>query len=128
MTAGEQPRRVRVTGPRTGAGRAPVRRALPAAEIDRRTRLGEVYLSSLMREQRWLAVRTLAALALTVGLLPLAFHLLPGLAGVAVLGLPLPWLLLGVGVYPWLVLLGWQFVRRAERVEQDFADLLREER
>ena len=40
------------------------------------------------------------------------------------LGLPLAWLLLGVLVYPWLVLLGLRFVRRAERNERDFALLL----
>ena len=43
-----------------------------------------------------------------------------------VLGVPLPWLLLGVVVYPFLVLLGWLYVRRAERNERDFADLVGE--
>ena len=33
-------------------------------------------------------------------------------------------LILGVLVYPWLVLLGLRFVRRAERNERDFALLL----
>ena len=41
-------------------------------------------------------------------------------------GIPLPWLLLGVGVYPVLVLLGWRYIRSAERNERDFADLLSE--
>ena len=41
-----------------------------------------------------------------------------------VLGLPLGWLLLGVLVYPLLVLLGWVYVRRAERNERHFADLM----
>ena len=40
------------------------------------------------------------------------------------LGLPLAWLLLGVLVYPWLLLLGFRFVRRAERNERDFVLLL----
>jgi hypothetical protein len=63
-------------------------------------------------------------LAVTVGSLPLVFYLAPGLAGVHVLGLPLSWLLLGVAVYPLLLLLGWRYVRQAERIEQDFADLM----
>ena len=41
-----------------------------------------------------------------------------------VLWLPLAWLLLGVLVYPWLLLLGFRFVRRAERNEHDFVLLL----
>ena len=40
--------------------------------------------------------------------------------------MPLAWLLLGVVVYPWLVLLGWAYVRRAERNERDFAELVSE--
>jgi len=114
------PARVRVTGPprRTHAPRA------RTGDIDEQTALGGVYLGSLLREQLALAVRILGVLALTVGSLPLLFHLFPGLAGVHVLGLPLAWLLLGVLVYPWLVLLGLRYVRRAERNEHDFALLL----
>jgi len=36
----------------------------------------------------------------------------------------LGWLLLGVLVYPLLVLLGWVYVRRAELNERHFADLM----
>jgi hypothetical protein len=34
------------------------------------------------------------------------------------------WLLLGVVAYPFLWGLGWFYVRRAERNERDFADLM----
>lgn len=121
MTEGLRPERVRVTGP--------PRRHTPRArtgDIDEETRLGSVYLGSLLREQLRLALRTIAVLLLTVGLLPLVFHLAPGLSEVHLLGLPLSWLLLGVLVYPLLVLLGWRYVRRAERNEADFADLMSE--
>ena len=40
------------------------------------------------------------------------------------LGLPLPWLLLGVLVYPAMLGLGWFYVRQAERNEHDFTDLV----
>jgi hypothetical protein len=115
------PERVRVTGP--------PRRGTPTArtrDIDAETRLGGVYMGSLLREQLRLAVAVLLVLGGTVGLLPLAFHLLPGLADVEVGGLPLAWLLLGVVVYPTLVLLGWFYVRRAERNERDFVELVSE--
>jgi hypothetical protein len=115
------PERVRVTGPpRRGAARPRAR------EIDAGPRVGAIYMGSLLREQLRLALRILALLAVLVGGLPLAFHLAPGLADVRLLGVPLAWLLLGVLVYPLLVLLGWLYVRQAEANERDFADLVEE--
>jgi hypothetical protein len=114
------PARVRVTGP-------PRRRHTPHArtgDIDEQTALGGVYLGSLLREQLALAGRVLGVLVLSVGSLPLVFRLFPALADVDIAGAPLPWLLLGFLVYPWLGLLGWAFVRRAERNERDFVLLL----
>ena len=116
------PARVRVTGARSARVR-PLRSA-GSSEIDRRTRVGEVYVASLLRDQLVLAGRILLTLALCLGPLPLLFHLFPDLALVRLVGLPLAWLLLGLLVYPWLFLLGLRFVRRAERNEHDFALLL----
>lgn len=111
----------------TGPARRPSPRPRPrTGDIDEETPLGAVYLGSLLREQLALAGRVLVVLALTVGLLPLLFFLAPGLADVRVLGVPVAWLVLGVLVYPWLVLLGWRYVRAAERNEDDFAELLGE--
>ena len=118
----QQPSRVRVTGPpRRRAGGV---RAVGTREIDAETALGEVFMRSLLREQLLLAVRGLVALALTFGLLPLLFHLVPSLGDVHVGPVPLAWLLLGLLTYPWLVLLGWFYVRRSEANERDFADLV----
>jgi hypothetical protein len=47
---------------------------------------------------------------------------------VRVLGLPLFLLILGLGVYPPLVLAGWWYVRRAEALERSFAELMAEQR
>ena len=116
--------RVRVTGP----ARSHTRRVRPSgrAEIDAESPLGELYLTSLMRDQLRLALRTVLLLGLTVGLLPLVFFLAPSLADVRIAGIPLAWLLLGAGVYPWLVWLGWRFLRRAEANEHSFAALVEE--
>lgn len=95
-------------------------------EIDAGTDLGRVYMESLLREQLRLALRILALLAVTVGILPLLFHLVPGLAEVRVGPVPLSWLLLGVLVYPWLIVLGWFYIRRSEANERDFASLVEE--
>ena len=123
MSEPEPPARVRVTGPprrRVNAGRPDV-----AREIDAETALGEVFMRSLLREQLRLAVVALTALALSLGILPLLFVLAPDLASVHVGPVPLAWLLLGVLAYPWLVLVGWWYIRRAEANELDFAELVR---
>ena len=114
--------RVRVTSPRTSAARA--RRVAPTSEIDSRTRLGEVYVSSLVRAQLRLAVGVLALVAGLVAGLPLAFWLLPWLSEVTVLGMPLPWVLLAFAVYPFLLLCGWGYVRRAEYNERVFVAMV----
>jgi hypothetical protein len=115
-------RRVRVTSPRSGSSRP---KALSVtAEIDSQTRVGELYVRSLMRSQMRLALTVLLGLALTVGVLPVALEVFPSLGTATVLGIPVPWLLLGGLVYPWLVALGWLYVVQAERNEADFADLV----
>jgi hypothetical protein len=121
--AGEAaPRRVRVTSPRADATRT--RATSVASEIDAQTRLGEVYITSLVRSQLRLAVGILLVLGLTLGVLPLLFHLVPAIGRADVLGIPLPWLLLTVVASTEIIALGWIYVRRAERNEENFSDLL----
>jgi putative solute:sodium symporter small subunit len=114
--------RVRVTSPRATATRR--RRVTGTSEIDAQTDLGEVYMSSLVRSQLRLALLVLAALAVLVAGLPLLFTVAPALVDVHVVGVPLPWLLLAGGVYPVLLLLGWLYVRAAERNEHDFTEVV----
>ncbi len=126
MTEERPPQRVRITAPpRRLASTRPRSRW---GDVHEQTEMGGIYLRSLLREQMVLAARVLVLLAITLGLLPLAFRLWPQLAQWEVLGLPLAWLLLGVVVYPFLLFVGWRYVRRVERNEQDFADLVRGER
>jgi len=114
--------RVRVTSPRSAAPRR--RRVSAVSEIDAQTDLGAVYMSSLLRSQLRLALSVVSVLVALVAGLPLLFALAPGLVDVELLGLPLPWLLLAVAVYPFLLLLGWLYVRAAERNERDFAEMV----
>jgi hypothetical protein len=117
----QPPQRVRVTGPpRQVTSRPPNR----IGDVHDQTPLGGVYLRSLLRAQLILAVRVLLLMGVPLGGLPLLFHLAPGLADVQVLGLPVAWVLLGIVVYPFLLLLGWRYVRQVERNERDFADLV----
>jgi hypothetical protein len=113
---------VRVTSPRTSAARA--RRVSIASEIDAQTQLGEVYITSLMRSQLRLAIGVAATLVVTFGGLPMLFSLVPAVRRASVLGVPVPWILLTVVAFAEIIALGWAYVRRAERNEDDFSDLL----
>ena len=121
-SSAESPARVRVTSPRTGAARA--RRISIASEIDEQSLLGEVYVDSLMRSQLRLALGIVAALAVTLGIVPLVFHLLPAVGRLVVLGVPVPWVVLTVVAFVEIVVLGFYYVRRAERNEDAFSDLI----
>lgn len=117
----DRPPRVRVTGsPRPGP--SPHR----PVDLGSESRLGEIYLGSLLAAQRRLAGRVLMLLLVLVGALPLVFFLVPSLVDVHLFGVPLPWVLLGGAVYPLLVALGWIFIRQAERNERNFVELTRE--
>ena len=122
MTQEPPRRRVVVTGRRTRTARSS--RLVVAHEIDSQTRLGEVYVRSLVRTQLRLAVLVCAAVGLVLGLVPLVFLFWPRLAQVELLGVPLPWLLLGVLVYPMLIGVAAFYVRHADRNERDFSDLI----
>lgn len=116
------PRRVSVTSPRTAAARRP--RYPATREIDEQTRLGEVYMRSLLRTQFRLALFVCTALACVVGGLPLLFLLIPELREVDLLGIPLPWAVLAGLIYPAFVIGAWLYVRQAERNERHFAELV----
>jgi hypothetical protein len=121
--SGEPPRRVAVASPRTAAVRRPPGRAALRA-LDEQDLVGELLVRSLVRAQLLLALRLLTVLAGLLGGLPLLFAVVPSARDVEVLGLPLPWLVLGVLVYPALVVGGAVHLRLAERHERDFVELV----
>jgi len=114
--------RQRITRPSTSYTTR--RRVEVEREIDEQTALGDVFMRSLMRSQLRLAGVVLGTLALTLGMLPLLFAVVPAAGRADIGGVPLPWLLLGVVVYPALVGLGAFYVRQAERNEREFGDLV----
>jgi hypothetical protein len=103
--------------------RSPTRAVGTVAEIEQQTATGELLLSNLMRSQLTLALRLAAVALLVLGVLPIVFLTMPSVSEAApVLGVGLPWLLLGVLSFPFLLVLGWLYTRHAERNELDFAD------
>lgn len=116
--------RVRVTHP--SRGRPRVRRSPLIREIDEQTGLGEVYVSSLVRSQLRLSLMVIAVVLGVLASLPLVFYALPEVADIRVLGITLPWVILGAVVYPALFGAAWFYAYSAERVERDFVELIDE--
>ena len=116
------PQRVVVTSPRTRAARGLPRSGV--RDLAEQTRVGELQLNSIVRAQLRLALIVVSGVAIVIGGLPLLFATMPELRSARVLGLGLPWLLLGVVVYPLMVLAGWLYVRFAERADKTFAHLV----
>ncbi len=110
--------------------RAPARRSADRSgapgmdDVLRQDDYGRVLLGSLMRAQLGATVSVLGPAILLLALYPLLAVLIPGLARAQLAGIPVTLLVLGGGIYPPLVGLGFWYVRRAERVERRFGELL----
>jgi len=115
------PQRVRVVLADGRRRRGTVR---PRQELEEQTGVGDALVRGLVRAQLALSLRMALLVGLSLGLLPVGFALSPTLGRVTVAGIALPWLLLGVAAYPFLVGAGWVYVRLAERTERDFAELV----
>ena len=100
-------------------------RARPVSrDLDEQTGLGDVYLEGLMRAQLRLSVAVLALTVTGLAAVPVVLTLVPATRTLTVAGLPFPWLVLGVAVYPAAWFLARWYTRQAERIEQDFADVV----
>ena len=122
------PRRTVVAHPQTLAAlgkRGRVARRVGASAADGKPdELSVLLLRTLVRAQLSLALRLAAVFGCLLGGLPLLLAVSPGVRDATVLGLSLPWLLLGVVMYPLLFAGGWLYVRQAERNEEDYLDLV----
>ena len=91
-------------------------------EVQEGTAVGELLRRDLIRSQLKVTLRFALVTLLVLGLLPAVFALLPVAGQARLFGIGLPWVVLGVLMYPFLVLVAWTYTRTAERVEQNFAD------
>ena len=118
-----RPPRVRVISSRRGAATRRDLRPL-TRDLDEQTDLGEVYMAGLMSAQLRLALRVLGFGAVGLGGLPLLFLLVPDTRTLEIAGLPFPWLVLGVLVYPVALLVAHYYVRQSERIEREFSQVV----
>ncbi|CAA9293580.1 MAG: hypothetical protein AVDCRST_MAG54-4659, partial [uncultured Actinomycetospora sp.] len=102
--------------------RVPTRAVRTVAEIEQQTETGELLLRNLLRSQLALGVRLGLVAVFVFGALPVIFLVLPRAGTLEVAGVTLPWLVLGLAPYPFMLALAWLYVRTAERNELDFAD------
>ncbi|MEU4557402.1 hypothetical protein AB0F72_03370 [Actinoplanes sp. NPDC023936] len=123
--AADQPSsaRTRVVLAEAAARRAATDRA--GIDLTEQTPVGEALVKGLVRAQLALALRLSLVVVAGLGTLPLLFVVAPGVGEFRVAGVPLPWLLLGLLSFPFLVGVGALHVRWAERNEQDFASVIR---
>jgi hypothetical protein len=115
------PRRQRVvlTDPRQRAGGLRAR-----VELEEQTSWGEMLIRDLVKAQAKTGIALFGLTLVILGALPLAFYLAPSFGGLTVIGVPLPWVLLGVFPFPLLFVVGLWYNRLAERNERDFVDMI----
>ncbi|MDQ2791806.1 MAG: hypothetical protein M3Y73_19685 [Actinomycetota bacterium] len=113
-------KRERIVLAKRSSGRRVVR---TLAELEDQTRVGEVLVRQLVRVQLILSIRLMLLTVVVLAGIPLLF-LVPSLGTLNILGLRLPWLLLGFVVYPFFVAVAWSYNRSADRNEQAFADMV----
>ena len=115
-------RRIRVVHPRTDAAGSRFVRST-AREIDEQTHVGDIYIKSLIRSQARVAAIVCATAAVLLGGVAVLGAVWPAAERIDVAGIPLPWLVLAVLVYPLLMALAWFTVHQAERNEDAFTNL-----
>lgn len=113
------PKRVRVVLAERKRARRVVR---TLAEVEEQTGHGKELIHQLIKDQLTASVCLGLFVAVTIGALPLVFLYAPALGDLSLLGFRLPWIVLGVAVYPFMFGVGWLYVRFADRNEQTFID------
>jgi hypothetical protein len=93
-------------------------------DVQSDTPYGRLLVRSLTRAQLGLSLMCLALAVVVVASLPLLAALWPGARRVTVAGLPLTLIVLGAGIYPVLMAIGWFYHRQASQLEARFIDLV----
>ena len=85
---------------------------------------GRLLVRSLTRAQLGLSLMCLAIALAVIASLPVIMALLPSARKVTVAGLPLTLVILGAGIFPVLMAVGWFYNRQASQLEARFIDLV----
>jgi hypothetical protein len=93
-------------------------------DVQSDTPYGRLLVRSLTRAQLGLSLMCLALAVAVVASLPVLAALWPGARRITVAGLPLTLVVLGAGIYPVLMAIGWFYNHQASQLEARFIDLV----
>ncbi len=120
-TSAASPARVRVTATGTSSGAVPFS---VSRELAEQSEVGELIIGSLIRSQLRLALVVGGGFLLILLGVPVLLAFLPVVADLSLWGVPAPWILLGVGVYPLVIGCGMLYILSAQRNENRYRDLV----
>ena len=115
--AESRPQRVRITAPRRHESE---RRPTTAPAVGDTAAL---YVRTLIRSQRRLAIVCAVAFIVVLVAVPLVFVLVPSLDEANIGGVPVSWIVLGAGLFPVLITIAALYVRTASRNEARYRSL-----
>jgi hypothetical protein len=122
VTGRVEPRRTVVFGPALRSSPPLPARPL-VTEIAEQTEVGDVMLRSLLSAQLRLALLVLTVFGSVLGGIPLLFVAAPHFSHLKLVGIPVQWLVVGLGVFPFLWAIARLYVHFAERNESEFVEL-----
>jgi hypothetical protein len=93
--------------------------------LDEESPVNDVALRSLMRAHLRLSLTHISALGVLLLAVPLLLTNVAMLSRHRIIGVPIAWILLGVGMFPMLWLIARSYVRRVEDLEVRTRSLLR---
>lgn len=117
--------RVRVVAPRRQAHHVPGGTSV-SQEVAEQTAVGEVMVRSLIRSQLRLALVVTAGFMAALMVCWALVLWLPTFTDWHILGVPVPWLILALGVYPVIGTCAWLYIRAATKNENQYRDLVDE--
>jgi fatty acid desaturase len=92
-------------------------------DLEEQSSVGTALVRGLVRAQLRAAAALGALTAAFLAAVPLLAYLVPAFSRAGILGVRLPWLVIGVLPFPLLFLAGYAFNRVAERNEREFATM-----
>ena len=119
------PGRVRVSAPRTQAPHLHATTSV-SQEVAEQSAVGEIMVQSLIRSQLRLALVVTAGFMASLLFCWVLVSWVPFFSQWHIMGIPAPWLLLGVGAYPIIGVCAWLYVRAATKNEAQYRDLVEE--
>ena len=112
---------MRITAPRAPNGSTAAAPTSPSSGDP-----SHVYVRSLIRSQLRVALVTVGSFAFLLAATTAVLAFVPEVRTATVGGIPVVWVVLGVGVYPVVLLVAALFVRAAERNEKRYRSLAEE--